>query len=446
MLDAFLELAVSLETNTLTFFIGTGFSKYLTDGKAPSWLELIIALVDRIDVAGALSSKLLNTNSDGTRAAKFELYVVAQILELEYRKKARDIRYEAAQIIRDLVNPTTVNATKLDLLQEFVKDHGEINFVTTNYDTLISESLLGGLVRVFVEDSTVPKTNTGGSVFHIHGCITKPESMVLTIGDYYRFLHENNYLSRKFFTLLQETTILVLGYSLADFNLNSILNEAKGTRAVSLQRSDIYLASRQSIDDVIKDFYSYTYGVRVLDPYEINHVFTRLDGASAEAKDLVAQTQNLAGVLDGTKEWTDAYLKLSGSLNAIVLQASVLGISAQDAPLQRMLIETLKRKKAFTAQYNAWAQYEGLADWLVEVGCLIDVSTSRFVSDYVELVHYSFSTMSKEFLTGYSWAAFRVWHTRFRELRIETQCLLQNSFATRRFNPISCVDEILSVS
>ncbi len=145
MSDSFLELAVSLQTNTLTLFIGTGFSKYITDGKAPSWLELIIGLVDRIDVAGSLSSKLLNTDGDGIRSAKFELYVMAQILELEYRKKGRDIRYEAAQVVADLVNPKTINTKKLALLRSFFKDHSQLNFVTTNYDTLISDFLLGGL-------------------------------------------------------------------------------------------------------------------------------------------------------------------------------------------------------------------------------------------------------------------------------------------------------------
>src|SRR5436189_6109001 len=154
MAASFLEIAVPLETNTLTLFIGTGFSKYLTDNSALSWIELTIALIDKIDNGGLLSGKLLNTNADGTRSAKFELYVVAQILELEYRKRGKNIRYEATAIINDLVNPSTVNKRKLTQLQTFFKAYEQINVVTTNYDVLISDLVLDGIARVTVEAST----------------------------------------------------------------------------------------------------------------------------------------------------------------------------------------------------------------------------------------------------------------------------------------------------
>jgi SIR2-like protein len=445
-LDSFLELAAPLETNTLTLFIGTGFSKYLTNDSAPSWIELTIALIEEIDIAGVLSGKLLNTNADGSRSPKFELYVIAQILELEYRKRGKNIREEAADIIKRLVSSRTVNNRRLTKLKRFFQGYEQINIVTTNYDTLISDLVLEGIARVFVEGSTIPKTNSGRNVFHLHGCILKPDSMVLTIGDYYRFQHEDHYLSRKFFTLLQETTVLILGYSLADFNLNSILNEAQGARAVSLRRSDIYLASRQSIDPVIKDFYAYTYGVRVLDPFGIDEVFERLGTAATEAKGLVAQTQTVTEVLDGEKRWSETYLKLNGSLDLILLRASVLGIAADDPRFQDMLVDVLTRKKAFSHENNAWGQYEGLAEWLVDIGSLIDVSSSRFATKYLELVEYSFNMMSKEPNIGYSWAAFSVWKSRFQELRIETQRFLQSNIDPHEFPERSCVDDVLSAT
>jgi hypothetical protein len=240
MADSFLEIAVPLETNTLTLFIGTGFSKYLTDNSAPSWIELTLALIDKIDSGGVLSGKLLNTNADGTRSAKFELYVVAQILELEYRKRGKNIRDEAVAIIQDLVNPSTVNNKKLTQLQTFFEEYEQINIVTTNYDTLISDLVLRGIARVFVEGSTIPKTNTGRNIFHLHGCVSKPESMVLTIGDYYRFQYEDTYLSRKFFTLLQETSFLILAIHsptsiLTAFSMkHSVLAQCRLGKAISI--------------------------------------------------------------------------------------------------------------------------------------------------------------------------------------------------------------------
>ncbi len=48
-MSPFLELAVSLASKSLTLFVGTGLSKYLTGNKAPSWLELLIDLTTLID-------------------------------------------------------------------------------------------------------------------------------------------------------------------------------------------------------------------------------------------------------------------------------------------------------------------------------------------------------------------------------------------------------------
>ena len=48
-MDAYLEIAVPLQTKAVTFFFGTGLSKFLTDGVAPSWLELIEDLTKNID-------------------------------------------------------------------------------------------------------------------------------------------------------------------------------------------------------------------------------------------------------------------------------------------------------------------------------------------------------------------------------------------------------------
>ena len=45
----FLEIAVPLVSESLTIFVGSGFSKYLTDNKAPSWTELLEELAKEIN-------------------------------------------------------------------------------------------------------------------------------------------------------------------------------------------------------------------------------------------------------------------------------------------------------------------------------------------------------------------------------------------------------------
>jgi hypothetical protein len=440
-----LELAVSLVSKSLTLFVGTGLSKYLTGNKAPSWFELLIDLTTRIDDKKAtLTAKLFNTESDGRKSAKYDLYVCAQILELEYRKKSKDIREAVVAVLSERINSKTVDSKKVGALAKFFAAYPDVTLVTTNYDTLLSDHVLGGrFSRLFVEGSTVPKANIGTNIFHLHGCISEPRSIVLTINDYFKFQHKDTYLSRKFFTLLQETTVIIMGYSLGDFNLNSIFNEAQLSRAVSLRKSDIYLIARESVDHTITDYYSYTYGVRVLAPYEIDEVFSNISESALTAQALIDQSESLDRVLQGSGRWTDEYLKLADSFQRILLQASSIGIAVDDTNFKKMLLDVLNRKRQFSREDNAWPQYEHLADWLVEIACLIDVKQAGISEEYLHLVDYSFKYMSKELIVGYSWAAFRVWRARFWELKIENQNLIRE-YATENFPLGGDIAEVLN--
>jgi hypothetical protein len=441
----FLELAVPLVSKSLTLFVGTGLSKYLTGNNAPSWLELLIDLATRLDdKKGTLTDKLFNTESDGRKSSKYDPYVCAQILELEYRKRKEDIREAVVAVLDERINSRTIDSKKVTALAKFFEAHPDENLVTTNYDTLLSDHVLAGrFSRVFVEGSTVPKANIGTNIFHLHGCISDPQSIVLTINDYFKFQHRDTYLSRKFFTLLQETTVVIMGYSLGDFNLNSIFNEAQVSRAVSLRKSDIYLIARDSVDRTITDFYSYTYGVRVVAPYEIDEVFSNITESAPIAQKLIDQSGSLDRVLQGSTRWTDEYLKLADSFQRILLQASSIGVAVDDANFKKMLLDVLDRKRQFSREDNAWPQYEHLADWLVEIACLIDVKQAGISEEYLRLVDYSFRYMKKELIVGYSWAAFRVWRARFGELKIENQNLIRE-YATKNFHAGSDIAEVLN--
>lgn len=315
-MDPYLEISVSLTSKAVTFFIGTGFSKYITNGHAPSWIDLLVELTGRIDTRRKkFFRKLFNTDESGNIIPKIELSICAQILELEYRKKNYDIKTTAAEILRDKINDKTINNRKLKIIKNFFKDYPHINIVTTNYDTILSEYILKGRSKVFVDSSPIPKSNIGQNIFHIHGCITKPSSMVLTINDYFRFQHRDNYLSRKFYTLLQENTVVILGYSLGDFNLNRIFNEAQVNKSVSLRKSDIFLISRDSVDEIYSNFYFYSYGIQVIERTEINEFLSEVGEKNDEAKKLISETESLTNVMNGSHVYTDDYIKLSTSFN-----------------------------------------------------------------------------------------------------------------------------------
>jgi hypothetical protein len=426
-MNQFTEISVSLVNKASTLFLGTGFSKHLTDGIAPNWLELLVECTRRIDKKDQLINQLFNSDSSGEIiSSKFDLIITAQILELEFLKKKEDLKEAVCEIIRSKVNDKTINSKKLKLLRDFFLKHPYINVITTNFDTLISDYIIPENSKVFIEDSSIPKISAGVNIYHIHGSVSKPSSLVLTLNDYFQFLTKQNYFSRKFFTLLQETSVIVMGYSLGDFNLNSILNEVRRTKKDSFVSSDIYYISRMEVDDIFKRFYSYTYGIHVIENYEIDDFVEVLEQNYNNAKDIIDNIVNLKNVLYKGHTYTDEYLKLSLAFKRILIQASSLGIDTNNKKFLDILITILKKKKELTRESGAWAQYAHLAEWLVTLGSLIDLNKSKIKKDFLELTLYSLENCSKKLYFGYSWEAYNMWNIHWQDLKLENQILIKD--------------------
>lgn len=433
---SFLDIAAALASQSLTLFIGTGFSKYLTDNNAPSWLELLVQCTREIDPDEELLESLFVLDEENKQVidSKYDLTICAQVLELEYQQNRRDIREEVCSILNEKIKVETINTEKVNDLSNFFQTHSSINIITTNYDNLISNYIIPETSRVFVERSAFARTNLGHNVYHVHGCISRPKSIILTLNDYFNFQHQENFFSRKVYTLLQESTVVILGYSLGDFNLNRILNEAQNTRGETLRRGNIYYISRSKIDEIIKKYYLNTYGIIVIDKCDIKMFFEKLETEYDEAKSLIIEkAPNLRAILSGERVYKDKFIRLRDFLNRVLLRASIIGIDSNDEDFQKLLITLLKKKKEFTYDNSAWEQYSHLAEWLIDVGSLVTLENSIIKEDYLDIVDYSFRHMSKDQYIGYSWDAYQIWSSRWHDIKIQNQELLLDYFKDTRF-------------
>jgi len=441
----YIDISTSLYTNSLTLFVGTGFSKYMTNGKAPSWLELLVEATKSIDKDDKLINQLFNSDSSGTiTEAKHDLTICAQILENEFKRKQKNIKQRITEIIKASVNEKTIDKTKLIHLQTFFTSHPNINIITTNYDTIFTDYVLPLTSRIIIEGSTIPRINTGQNIYHIHGCINRPESIVLTINDYYNFQNTNNYFSRKFFTLLQESTVVILGYSLGDFNLNSILSEVKHSKKESFRKTDIYYVTRDSVNELLGRFYTITYDIKSLQYTEINKFFDEIDDQYSTAKNLIDSVEDLKDVLEGTKVYREEFLKLRISLTKILVQAGSIGIESTDDRFISTLFKILKKKIEFTATNGAWLQYEHLADWLVEIASIITIRGTNYEKEFCEMVKYSLEKSSRRSYKGYSWHAWTTWHNRWHEMKIENQLMLEELIQKTNWDSTLEIEKIIN--
>ena len=418
-----LNIAASLHTDSFTFFVGTGFTRHMTNDVAPNWPELIAECAESIDTSKKLRKQLFEIR-EGKVVPKLNILICAQILEQRYKQEKKNLKDEIVRIINEKVNRKTIDNDKLKDLKKFFRKHKDINVVTTNYDRLFSDFILPKS-KVITEGSTIPKISTGGNIFHIHGSVKKPESIVATFNDYYNFINSRNYFSRKFYTLLQETTVVILGYSLDDFNLNAILNEVNSSRKESFRKSDIFYISRDELDPLVKEFYYHTYGIKTIKIVNLSRFFDFVEEKFDKAKRLMDSVKNLQSVIKGTKSYEDDFLKLQSSLHGILMKAGSLGIENNDEGFLNVIIEVLKKKKRFSQVNGAWEQYRQLADWLLEVCCRVVIRESIIEKEFKELATYSFEHCSKKKYLGYSWHAYSEWNTRWKEMKTDNRVMLQ---------------------
>lgn len=97
--------------------------------------------------------------------------------------------------------------------------------ITTNYDELLEDIFKEFSVLVGQDSLLVANSLNIFEIFKIHGCCSRPDSIVLTEKDYHNFDKKLKYLSAKLLTIFVEHPIIFIGYGLGDINIRNLLAE-----------------------------------------------------------------------------------------------------------------------------------------------------------------------------------------------------------------------------
>ncbi len=272
----------------------------------------------------------------------------------------------------------------------------------------------------------VPRSDARVKVYHVHGSVDVPEGMIVTANDYFSFLNSHTYFSRKLSTILHENTVVILGYSLSDTNLKAILSDYKGFSRSNIIGSNIFLVSQSKVNNYIKDYYSNCYGIRVIDDTEIEDFFAGVSEKIPAAKECVDTAMKaLTNVLSGKHKFTDRFIKLENSFYEIVASLSAKGHSLNSENVVKMIGQVIAQKQKLTQENGAWAQYTHLAKWLVYLGAIMELKSTSIEKTYLEAVKKSMETMSKRYLLGYSWHAYRAWESKWLSLIPENRVMIK---------------------
>jgi hypothetical protein len=212
-------------------FVGSGFSRrYLG-------LEDWVGLLSKFSVAGKPFEYYL-ASADG------DIAVAAKLLAIDFneywwsapeysasveRYKGRlsnstsALRLEISNYLKGLDSLAAAKdgkfADEISLLASLNVD----GIITTNWD-LFLEHLFPDYKSYIGQNELLFSNPQGiGEIYKIHGCTTKPESLVLTSDDYAAFQDKNPYLAAKLITIFVEHPVIFLGYSISDPNISNLL-------------------------------------------------------------------------------------------------------------------------------------------------------------------------------------------------------------------------------
>ena len=239
-------LADSTRLGNLGLFIGAGFSKAVLRGnpeyKAYSWEELLELCVTENDLLENAENEdeALRQFKEKFKTGSLPEYATQICKQLSIKK---GYSYNEAKTIvkRWICKKTTVS------LPEIIRASYERYFdaispdwiVTTNYDTLIENSLVGKAYPIS-PSGCFKKIKGLIPVYHIHGICSIPESIVITQEDYTELFRPNDYRQARLPFLLKESSVLMIGYGLGDINVQTAVD---WTRSVFDQSDSEYESS-----------------------------------------------------------------------------------------------------------------------------------------------------------------------------------------------------------
>lgn len=399
-MSSYFEIAYAAASGRLCLFTGTGFSKAVSANAAPSWQGLLEMLCAQLPATSNIKSALFPAGGQNP----LPLEEAAQIIDIELQKIGKSIHDEIATLIRSL-SLTGDNKQIVD----FAKAN-TFEVVTTNYDKLFQQLAAGVGPHTITPGLPIPRSSANIQVYHVHGSIDSPRNMVVTSDDYFRFFNSDSYFAKKLSTILHENTVVILGYSLGDTNLKTILSDYKGFSRTNVIGGNIFLVSRGAVDQHIKDYYAHSFAIRVIDQTEIHAFFLQVNAALPDAKKCAETSkQNIKKVLYENHHFTDNYLQIESSFFEIIASISAIGVSLNSADVVKILGSIVDKKIGFTKTHGAWPQYAHLAKWLSYLASLIDLPGTSIQDSFLLGTLSSMETMSKGQELGYSWQAYRTW-------------------------------------
>lgn len=217
------------QSNSAPFlFVGSGFSRHYLD--FPDWKGILSMFAPKhineyytrcktdslpqiaSEIAKDLTAKFWNLDEKDTfrkkhqdKVSKFDTVFKLKISEFLIEKCHDEFPEEWKE--------------EISLLKNLVID----GIITTNWDDTVERIFPTYKPYIGQQQLISASTFNIGEIYKIHGCMTSPNSLVLTKEDYDNFNERNPYLAAKLITIFIEHPVVFLGYSINDDNIQKLM-------------------------------------------------------------------------------------------------------------------------------------------------------------------------------------------------------------------------------
>lgn len=215
-------------------FIGSGMSRRYIN--LENWPDLLKKFTNKINENHTKINADANSDLPEYASVLAEIYhnkwwdipenkLIQEKYSSEFKNRQSVLKIEISEYLKSV---------DFEILEKFKKYENEINLlrkvtidgiITTNWDLFLEYLFPEFTVFIGQHELLTGRSQNISEIYKIHGCSSKPNSLVLTSDDYNDYRKKNPYLCAKLLTIFVERPVIFLGYSLDDKHIAEIFDD-----------------------------------------------------------------------------------------------------------------------------------------------------------------------------------------------------------------------------